>query len=188
MRDTPDWVLVAGGTCHFGDRSRPVMVRTLLWTRTPITWIQAGLSTTGSTANEPATGLNYLEATNIAARHNARLPRSSEWEWAAGGASRRLFPWGNDEWTPEHANLRPNGLGRVSVVGSHPSGRTPEGLIDMAGNVWEWCSSPVWGGGYVIRGGSYASPVLYGRTRFLNAAPMERRSPGIGLRLVRELS
>jgi iron(II)-dependent oxidoreductase len=56
----------------------------------------------------------------------------------------------------------------------------------VAGNVWEWTASPAMGDGYVIRGGSYASAPLYAQCTFLNAAPAELRSAGIGLRVVRE--
>lgn len=52
----------------------------------------------------------------------------------------------------------------------------------MAGNVWEWTATAVWGNGFVLHGGSYASPPLYAKCTFLNAAPAELRSPGIGLR------
>jgi iron(II)-dependent oxidoreductase len=58
-------------------------------------------------------------------------------------------------------------------------------VLDLAGNVWEWTSSPAMGGGRIIRGGSYASPPLYAQTTFLNAAPAEHRSPGISVRPVR---
>jgi formylglycine-generating enzyme len=61
----------------------------------------------------------------------------------------------------------------------------PQGLLDVAGNVREWTATRVMGGGYVIRGGSYASKPLYARCTFLNAVHAQRRSPGIGVRPVR---
>lgn len=75
-----------------------------------------------------------------------RLPTEQEWEWAAGGRREepgrvqivKKYPWGdNPEPTPKHANYGKN-EGATTPVGRYPDGATPEGLYDMAGNVWEW--------------------------------------------------
>ncbi|HTZ53170.1 MAG TPA: SUMF1/EgtB/PvdO family nonheme iron enzyme [Spirochaetia bacterium] len=75
-----------------------------------------------------------------------RLPTEVEWEYAAAkgepGASQRVYPWG-DTWDASLAvsSVRPARASRTAVVGSRsPQGDTPQGLADMAGNVWEWCS------------------------------------------------
>ncbi len=65
-----------------------------------------------------------------------RLPLEEEWEWAAS-RGRRKYPWGNDEPDDTHANYGKK-VGHTTPVGSYPAGVTPEGLMDMAGNVWEW--------------------------------------------------
>lgn len=93
---------------------------------------------------------------------------------------------GEQDWNPARANLRGSLRHTTTPVDEHAEGTTPEGLLDVAGNVWEWTATPVWGDGFVLRGGSYASPPLYAKCTFLNAAPAELRSPGIGLRVVRE--
>jgi iron(II)-dependent oxidoreductase len=104
----------------------------------------------------------------------------------AAGSQRRRWPWGDEEWQPGYANLRDAGHGSLTPVNAHPAGATPEGLLDVAGNVWEWTAHATMGGSAVLRGGSYASPPLYARCTFVNAAPAELRSAGIGLRVVRE--
>uniref|UniRef100_Q3ATN8 Putative signal transduction protein with Nacht domain n=1 Tax=Chlorobium chlorochromatii (strain CaD3) TaxID=340177 RepID=Q3ATN8_CHLCH len=66
-----------------------------------------------------------------------RLPTEIEWEYAAGGKEQRRYPWGNEEPTSTRANYGDN-EGATTPVGRYPEGKTPEGLYDMAGNVWEW--------------------------------------------------
>ena len=66
-----------------------------------------------------------------------RLPDETEWEYAAAGKEGRTWPWGSVEPTPKLANYNSN-EGATTQVGSYPDGATPEGLYDMAGNVWEW--------------------------------------------------
>ncbi|MCU0287967.1 MAG: SUMF1/EgtB/PvdO family nonheme iron enzyme, partial [Acidobacteria bacterium] len=71
-----------------------------------------------------------------------RLPSEVEWEWAAGGKERREYPWPKDkgEPTPKLANYGEN-VGATTPVGRYPEGATPEGLMDMAGNAWEWMAN-----------------------------------------------
>ncbi len=65
------------------------------------------------------------------------LPTEIEWEYAAGGKESRRYPWGKEEPSPSRANF--NEYERATTpVGRYPKGATPEGLYDMAGNVWEW--------------------------------------------------
>jgi iron(II)-dependent oxidoreductase len=171
-----EWILIPGGTCQFGDDARPVPVTPLWWTRTPLTSIGSRL---------PLTGLTAVEAGDVAGELGGRLPRSVEWEWMAAGASRRPYPWGEQPWRPDFAALAPAGQNRPGPVDAHPGGATPEGMLGVAGNVWEWTATRVMGDGAAIRGGSYASKALYARCTFRNAAPVELRSPGIGFRVVK---
>ncbi|MFI5822835.1 formylglycine-generating enzyme family protein [Streptomyces rishiriensis] len=178
---TVSWERVEGGVCRFGDQQRRITVRTLEWTRTVLTGAQLGCGDDPL----PVTGLAQPDAAALARALGGRLPRSVEWEWAASGPTCRTYPWGEEEPTPRLANLR-GGPGLLTPVGAYPDGATPDGLLDMAGNVWEWTSSATLGNGFVIRGASYASPGLYAKSTFLNAAPAELESSGIGFRVVRE--
>lgn len=181
---TADWVLIKGGRCEYGDDARPREVGPLWWTVTPVTRRQAGRP--GDDGDLPLIAVTQAEAAAIAASLGGRLPTAAEWEWMAAGAARRRYPWGQADWKPELAILRPAGHAGPLPAGTCPAGATPDGLLDVAGNVWEWTASRVLGEAFVIRGGSYASLPLYAQTTFINAAPAELRSPGLGLRVVRQ--
>lgn len=103
-----------------------------------------------------------------------KLPTEAQWEKAARGTDGSKYSWGNQEPNEYLANFNKN-IGKTSPVGLHPAGASPFGLLDMAGNVWEWCSdwydpdyyknapknNPVGPGGgssRVIRGGCFFNP------------------------------
>lgn len=68
------------------------------------------------------------------------MPSEAEWEKAARGESPIIWPWGNN-WQDGLANTNEAGLQGTSAVGSFPESKSPYGVHDLAGNVWEWTTT-----------------------------------------------
>jgi formylglycine-generating enzyme required for sulfatase activity len=113
--------------------------------RTPRFWDEAEWASY-LIANHPVVGVSYYEAEAYAAFVGARLPSAAEWEMAAGGSPPRKYPWG-DEWREDACGMRGFGPRSTVPIGVFPKGRSPLGVSDMVGCVWQWCSDPFVGWG-----------------------------------------
>jgi formylglycine-generating enzyme required for sulfatase activity len=125
--------------------------------------------------DHPAVFVTWEEGKAYCEWVGGRLPTEAEREKGCRGTDERMYAWGNEEPDTERAVFRRAwGFAATDPVGAHPSGANPYGLLDMSGNVWEWCADwyddkyyevspardpqgPASGQSRVVRGGSWDS-------------------------------
>jgi len=162
--------------------------------------------------NHPMNCVTWLEAVNFCNWAEARLPTSSEWEYAAtSGVVGRRYPWGDAPVDGTRANYcdvncpqalgvdgknlalwdqrgwidrsHDDGFSGTSPVGSYPLGATPWGLFDMAGSLWQWTSTEFGAAGQrEVRGGSWDNPPASLTTSHRLGWPADRADAGMGFR------
>ena len=140
--------------------------------------------------NAPVVGVCFHEAEAFcnwltASRQDGytyRLPDESQWEATAVGQEERKFPWGG--WREDACNTSESNIGKPSSVGIFLAGDTPEGVSDMAGNVFEWTATKE-DGEKVLRGGCWLAFWLSARCADRIMSHASQRNYIIGFRCVR---
>jgi formylglycine-generating enzyme required for sulfatase activity len=151
--------------------------------------------------NHPVVGVSLKEAQAYAEwlsklfDMKKRLPTEDEWEKAAHGGIEGIFPWGDESPTVEvRANYNGNNLyDGTSPVGSFENGVNAFGLFDMAGNVWQWTSTPSeeeseGSPGIIVKGGSWMDGPNELRVSNRKELDPSQQYGDVGFRLVREVS
>lgn len=128
----------------------------------------------------------YAEWLSRVSGRHWRLPTESEWEKAARGTDGRRFPWGN-AFDADLLNSADQGPFDTVPVGSYPQGASPFGLLDAAGQVYEWTASAAGLGRFIVKGGSWDDKGCgICRPAARHGRPAGLKHILIGFRLVRE--
>lgn len=152
--------------------------------------------------DHPVVGVSWYEALAFCRwlGEAITLPTEQQWQRAAQGDDGREYPWGNEAPNKALCNWNRD-IDETTPVTQYPDGASPYGVMDMCGNVWEWCrtgwdsgtATPDGDEGRILRGGSWSSDSLLS----LQAAnrsggdPNTRLAPGyrnhvtVGFRCVR---
>jgi formylglycine-generating enzyme required for sulfatase activity len=162
----------------------------------------------------PVSFVTWYDAQAYCNWRGARLPTEAEFERASRGLTRRKFPWGDlyNSRVANHGRFgiadtdSRDGYAELAPVGSYPNGRTPDGILDLAGNVAEWVfdryseqypkktlTNPVGpqssnqSAARVTRGGHFKSAPVWLRNSARQARPAGERSSYVGFRCAKSI-
>jgi formylglycine-generating enzyme required for sulfatase activity len=117
-----------------------------------------------------------------------RLPTETEWEMAMRGTDGNIFPWGN-EFDANKLNSADAGMFDTVPAGQYVSGSSPFGVLDGAGQVYEWTSTAQGAGRSVVKGGSWDDRGCgVCRPAARHSRPNELKHIIVGFRLVRDIA
>ncbi len=126
--------------------------------------------------NHPVVYVSLEDAKAYARWAGKRLPTEVEWQYAAQGTDGRKYPWGT-EFDSSRCN---NSLGKTTPVDAYPTGKSPFGVMDLIGNVWQLTNDVYDNGSYyfgIIRGGSYYNPTA--SVWYIKGGPQPADNPQI---------
>ena len=151
--------------------------------------------------NFPVVFVSCLDANAYARWIGRRLPREDEWEKAARGADGYQWPWG-DKFYAHRCNTREGGKNKTMPVGSYLNGANAFGVLDLAGNVWEWVDAdmkPYPGFSEetyyfpssirkILRGGSFKETGEQARGAFRGDGAVDQIYNNVGFRCTKDLT
>lgn len=129
--------------------------------------------------------MSYCSWTGKKTKRKSRLPTEVEWEKAARGTDGRFFPWGN-EWQPDYLNSGER-YGTTTPVNRFPRGRSPYGIYDTVGNVFEWTASQWDEKSFVLKGCSWDDLPGTCRAAMRHGRPRQSKHILIGFRCVSDV-
>ncbi|MCP4042591.1 MAG: SUMF1/EgtB/PvdO family nonheme iron enzyme, partial [Gammaproteobacteria bacterium] len=155
--------------------------------------------------NRPRDSVSWLDAVAYCRwlseqlGRGVRLPNEQEWEKAARGTGGLEYPWGNG-YQAGFANVDeswengPNNLQQTTAVGIYPQGASPYGVMDMGGNLWEWCHNKYGepecntpdasNDSRVLRGGSWILNPRHARAAYRDGHAPVGRGHNVGFRVL----